>query len=34
MTVIQILIGAFVTVTKGLIKGVKDLKIRKKVETI
>ena len=34
VTVIPIVIGAFGTVTKGLVKGLKDLKIRERVETI
>ena len=34
MTVIPIVIGALGTVTKGLIKGLVDLKIRGRMETI
>ena len=34
ITVIPIVIGAFRTVTKGLLKGLEDLKIRGRVETI
>ena len=34
VTVILIVIGALGTVTKGLIKGLEDLEIRGKIETI
>ena len=34
MTVIPIVIDAFGTVTKGLVKGLEDLDIRGRVETI
>ena len=34
MTVISIVIGAFGTVTKGLLKGLEDLEIGRRVETI
>ena len=34
MTVIEILISAFGTVTKGLVQGMKNLEIRGRVETI
>ena len=34
VTIIPIVIGAFGTVTKGLLKGLEDLKIRGRVETI
>ena len=34
MTIILIVIGAFTTVTKGLLKGLKDLEIRERVKTI
>ena len=34
MTIIPIVIGAFGTVTKGLLKGLEDLEIRGRVETI
>ena len=34
VTIIPIVIGAFDTVTKGLIKGLEDLEIRGQVETI
>ena len=34
VTIIPIVIGAFGTVTKGLLKGLKDLEIRGRVETI
>ena len=33
MTFIQIVIDAFVTVTKGILKGLEDLEIRGRVET-
>ena len=34
MTIILIVIGAFGTVTKGLLKGLEDLKVGGRVETI
>ena len=34
MTIIPIVIGAFGTVTKGLLKGVEDLELGGRVETI
>ena len=34
VTVIPIVIGAFGTVTEGLIKGLEDLEIRGRLETI
>ena len=34
VTIIPILIVAFGTVTKGLLKGLEDLEIRRRVETI
>ena len=34
MTIIQIVIGALGTVTKGLVQGLEDLEIRGRVETI
>ena len=34
MSVIPIVIGAFGTVTKGLLKGLKDLEVGGRVETI
>ena len=34
MTIIPIVIGAFGTVTKGLIKGLEDLEVGGRVETI
>ena len=34
MTIIPIVIGAFGTVTKGLLKGLKDLEVCERVETI
>ena len=34
VTIIPIVIGAFGTVTKGLLKGLEDLEIRGQVETI
>ena len=34
MTVIPIVVGAFGTVTKGLLKGLADLEIRGRVDTI
>ena len=34
MTIIPIVIGAFVTVTKGLLKGLEDLEVGGRVETI
>ena len=34
VTIIPIVIGAFGTVTKGLLKGLKDLEIRRREETI
>ena len=34
VTIIPIVIGAFVTVTKGLLKGLEDLEIGGRVETI
>ena len=33
VTIIPILIGAFGTVTKGLLKGLKDLELRGRMET-
>ena len=34
VTVIPIVIGAFATVTKGLLKGLEDLKVGGRVETM
>ena len=34
VTIIPIVIGAFGTVTKGLLKGLEDLKVGEQVETI
>ena len=34
MTIIPIVVGAFGTVTKGLLKGLEDLEISGRVETI
>ena len=34
MTIIPIVIGAFDTVTKGLLKGLEDLEVGGRVETI
>ncbi len=34
LTIILIVIGAFVTVTKGLLKGLEDLEVGGRVETI
>ena len=34
MTIITILIGAFVTVTKGILKGLEDLKVAGRVKTV
>ena len=34
MTIISIVIGAFGTLTKGLVKGLKDLEVGRRVETI
>ena len=34
MTIIPIVIGAFGTVTKGLLKGLEDLEVSGRVETI
>ena len=34
VTIIPIVIGAFGTVTKGLLKGLEDLEIRERGETI
>ena len=34
MTIIPIVIGAFGTVTKGLLKGLEDLEVGGRVETI
>ena len=34
MTIIPIAIGTFATVTKGLLKGVEDLEVGGRVETI
>ncbi len=34
MTIISIIIGAFGTVTKGLLKGLEDLEVDGRVETI
>ena len=34
VTIVPIVIGAFGTVTKGLLNGLKDLEIRGRVETI
>ena len=34
VTIIPIVIGAFGTVTKGLLKGLEDLKVGSRVETI
>ena len=34
LTIIPIVIGAFGTVTKGLLKGLEDLEVGRRVETI
>ena len=34
VTIIPIVIGAFGTVTKGLLKGLEDLEVGRRVETI
>ena len=34
MIIIPVVIGAFVTVTKGLLKGLEDLEVGGRVETI
>ena len=34
VTIIPIVIGAFGTVTKGLLKGLEDLEVSRRVETI
>ena len=34
VTIVPILIGAFVTITKGLLKGLEDLELDRRVETI
>ena len=34
MTIILIIFGAFRTVTKGLLKGLEDLEVGRRVETI
>ena len=34
LTIIPIVIGAFGTVTKGLVKGLEDLEVGRRVETI
>ena len=34
MTIIPIVIGAFGTVTKGLLKGLEDLEVGRRVETL
>ena len=34
MTIVQIVIGAFRTMTKGLLKGLEDLEVDGRVETI
>ena len=34
VTIIPVVIGAFVTVTKGLLKGLEDLEVGGRVETI
>ena len=34
MTIIPIVIGAFGTITKGLLKGLEDLEVGDRVETI
>ena len=34
VTIVPIVIGAFVTITKGLLKGLEDLEVGKRVETI
>ena len=34
VTIVPIVIGAFCTITKGLLKGLKDLEIGGRVETI
>ena len=34
VTIIPIVVGAFGTVTKGLLKGLEDLKVGDRVETI
>ena len=34
MTIVPIVIGAFGTVTKGLLKGLEDLEVGRRVETI
>ena len=34
VTIVPIVIGAFGTITKGLLKGLKDLEVGRRVETI
>ena len=34
VTIVPIMIGAFGTVTKGLLKGLEDLEVGRRVETI
>ena len=34
VTIVSIVIGAFGTITKGLLKGLEDLKVGRRVETI
>ena len=34
MTIVPIVIGAFATITKGLIKGLEDLEVGEQIETI
>ena len=34
MTIVPIVIGAFGTITKGLLKGLEDLEVGRRVETI
>ena len=34
VTIVPIVIGAFETVTKGLLKGLEDLEVGRRVETI
>ena len=34
VTIIPIVIGAFGTVTKGLLKGMEDFEVRRRMETI
>ena len=34
MTIVPIVIGAFGTITKGLLKGLKDFEVGRRVETM